>query len=217
MIYIYDILLNFSDELLYEFYEWNNNDKIDNMKKIKLAKIDKKVFDDFINKKIKVDTNFLTQIYNTCEVYEVKGCSILNYCVLLTDGNRVVGIEFDKNGYIMCMSKMLLDEEDEVLELTNNLEIININYEIKDNIKNNRLFTRKELNIKKYICIEALSAYKNKNYNKLDFMYMELFDDNSINEKEKYNKIINSMQEDISNNHFNLYKMLKLVHKKKQV
>jgi len=47
MTYIYDILLNFNDSLLYEFYEWSSNDDIENMKKIKLVKVDKRDFDCF--------------------------------------------------------------------------------------------------------------------------------------------------------------------------
>ena len=37
MIYIYDILLNFCDlNELYDFYEWNPNDNIENIKRIKI-------------------------------------------------------------------------------------------------------------------------------------------------------------------------------------
>ena len=38
MTYIYDILLNFKDELI-EFYDWNKNDNIIHIRKIPLLKI----------------------------------------------------------------------------------------------------------------------------------------------------------------------------------
>ena len=52
MIYIYDILLNFCDnDCIYDFYEWNNNDNIDNIKRIKLVYVNKDVYDDIMENK----------------------------------------------------------------------------------------------------------------------------------------------------------------------
>ena len=78
MIYIYDILLNFNDGILYEFYEWNTSDNIENMKRIKLVKIDKNDFDLFLNNKIKIDSDFLIKIFKTCEVYLNKGIETID-------------------------------------------------------------------------------------------------------------------------------------------
>ena len=130
MIYIYDILLNFSDAILYEFYEWNTNDHIDNMKRIKLAKISKKDFDLFLNYKIKIDSAFLLKIFKTCEVYLNKGIEVLDYCVLFSDGVRVLAMEFNKNGISECKSKLLLDEEEEIASLATNLEFTEIKFEL---------------------------------------------------------------------------------------
>ena len=53
MIYIYDILLNFCDsDCIYDFYEWNNCDDIENIKRIKLAHVDRNTYDIFLNKDI---------------------------------------------------------------------------------------------------------------------------------------------------------------------
>ena len=112
MIYIYDILLNFSDGVLYEFYEWNTNDDIQNMKKIKMVKIDKQDFEQFLHYKIKISTDFLLKIFKSCEVYSNKGVETLDYCCLFSDGSRVLAIEFSKNGESICKSKLLLDEEE---------------------------------------------------------------------------------------------------------
>ena len=126
MIYIYDILLNFNDGIIYEFYEWNTSDDIENMKRIKLIKIGKDDFDIFLNNKIKIDSDFLIKIFRTCEVYLNKGVDILDYACLFSDGSRVLAIEFNKNGVSQCKSKLLLDEEEEIAVLASNLEFMEV-------------------------------------------------------------------------------------------
>lgn len=217
MIYIYDILLNFSDAILYEFYEWNTNDHIDNMKRIKLAKISKKDFDLFLNYKIKIDSDFLLKIFKTCEVYLNKGIEVLDYCVLFSDGVRVLAMEFNKNGISECKSKLLLDEEEEIASLATNLEFTEIKFElIKEDVMN-RFLTRKEIKMRKYLINEIKDSYRNKNLNKLKFLYTEYFDDNESNPEVMVNSLIDSMTNDLDDKHINLYNLLCLSHKKKQV
>ena len=217
MIYIYDILLNFSDAILYEFYEWNTNDHIDNMKRIKLAKISKKDFDLFLNYKIKIDSDFLLKIFKTCEVYLNKGIEVLDYCVLFSDGVRVLAMEFNKNGVSECKSKLLLDEEEEIASLATNLEFTEIKFElIKEDVMN-RFLTRKEIKMRKYLINEIKDSYRNKNLNKLKFLYTEYFDDNESNPEVMVNSLIDSMANDLDDRHINLYNLLCLSHKKKQV
>lgn len=217
MIYIYDILLNFSDAILYEFYEWNTNDHIDNMKRIKLAKISKKDFDLFLNYKIKIDSDFLLKIFKTCEVYLNKGIEVLDYCVLFSDGVRVLAMEFNKNGISECKSKLLLDEEEEIASLATNLEFTEIKFElIKEDVMN-RFLTRKEIKMRKYLINEIKDSYRNKNLNKLKFLYTEYFDDNESNPEVMVNSLIDSMANDLDDKHINLYNLLCLSHKKKQV
>ncbi len=217
MIYIYDILLNFSDAILYEFYEWNTSDHIDNMKRIKLAKISKKDFDLFLNYKIKIDSDFLLKIFKTCEVYLNKGIEVLDYCVLFSDGVRVLAMEFNKNGISECKSKLLLDEEEEIASLATNLEFTEIKFElIKEDVMN-RFLTRKEIKMRKYLINEIKDSYRNKNLNKLKFLYTEYFDDNESNPEVMVNSLIDSMTNDLDDKHINLYNLLCLSHKKKQV
>ena len=112
---LYDILLNFCDnDLLYDFYEWDNNDDIENIKRIKLAHVNKDLLSDLLKYEGKIDTDFLLKIYRTCEIYTGKKVKIVDYCCLFSDGDRVVAIEFDKDGNSIYKSKLLLDEEDEI-------------------------------------------------------------------------------------------------------
>ena len=217
MIYVYDILINFSDNILYEFYEWNNNDVVENVKKIKLSKVEKEVFDDFLNNKVRVDKEFLLNLYKTCEVYTSRGIDILDYATLITDGVRVIAIEFNHHGISECKSKLLLEEENEILLLASNMEAEKIEYKIETKDNNIRFLTRKELKVKKYLDCEIKEAYRIKNYEKLKFLYYECFDEAESSYKTMKERFISSLQEDLTEEHLKLYNVLRNAIKKKQV
>lgn len=217
MIYIYDILLNFNDGILYEFYEWNNNDNIENMKRIKLVKLSKQDFDIFLNNKIKADSEFLIKIFKTCEVYLNKGIEVVDYSCLFSDGMRVLAIEFNSKGISECKSKLLLDEEEEISILASNLENFDIKFSVVKEENKNRFFTRKEIKIRKYLMNEIKESYRSKNYNKLNFLYMEYFDDKENDFKTMVDNLLSSMEEGLDNKHLELYEILRLSYKKKQV
>ena len=63
MIYIYDILLNFNTEF-FEFYEWEKSDLLFHIKKIPIYKVETKVIEDFLTKKVIIDSPLLLEIYN---------------------------------------------------------------------------------------------------------------------------------------------------------
>lgn len=217
MIYIYDILLNFNDGILYEFYEWSLSDHIENMKRIKLVKISKKDFDQLLNNKVKINSDFLVKIFKTCEVYLNKGISVIDYSCLFSDGTRVLAIEFNSKGISECKSKLLLDEEEEIAMLATNLDFMEIDYEIIKEEKKNRFLTRKELKVRKYLISEIKDSYRKKNYSKLNFLYMEYFDYSEDDPKKMVDLLLKSMDECLEEKHFNLYNLLRLSHKKKQV
>ena len=167
--------------------------------------------------KIKIDSDFLLKIFKTCEVYLNKGIEVLDYCVLFSDGVRVLAMEFNKNGISECKSKLLLDEEEEISSLATNLEFTEIKFElIKEDVMN-RFLTRKEIKMRKYLINEIKDSYRNKNLNKLKFLYTEYFDDNESNPEVMVNSLIDSMTNDLDDKHINLYNLLCLSHKKKQV
>ena len=217
MIYIYDILLNFCDcDMIYDFYEWSQNDNIENIKRIKLVQVERKMLDDLLNYNVIINDVFLLKIYRTCEVYTTKKVKIVDYACLFSDGDRVIAIEFNKEGNAIYKSKLLIDEEEEIAILASNLEKINIDFSLKEKVLENRFFTRNELTIRKYLIKEIEESYKNKNYGKLKYLYQEYFDkENNVYSKMK-DELLNSMKTSIDERHKNIYQLLKLT-KKKQV
>ncbi len=218
MIYIYDILLNFCDcDMLYDFYEWNQSDAIENIKRIKLLHVDRKVFDNLLYYDIKMDSDFLLKIYRTCEVYTTKKVKIIDYCCLFSDGDRVIAIEFDKGGNVLYKSKLLLDEEEEIAVLADNLEIFSFKYELLKRVLDDRFFTRNELLIRKYLVKEIEECYSSKNYNKLKFLYQEYFEDDDLSYIEMKKKLLDSLKLAVDDKHIGIYQLLKSTSKKKQV
>ena len=54
MNYIYDILLNFNN-IPYDIFEWNKDDKILHIRKIPLIKLSTFDLSNLVNKKVKID------------------------------------------------------------------------------------------------------------------------------------------------------------------
>ena len=136
MTYIYDGLLNFSDtERIVEFFEWNNNDSIDHIKRIPLIRISSNAFNELINNNIVVEKEFLDKIQDSTWMY--KKTKNLEYAVLITDLNKVIAFEFNKEGKIIAKSGLLLDEEEEIIEESYDLKEEKLNYKIESKINNN--------------------------------------------------------------------------------
>ena len=119
MEYIYDIVLNFND-CYYEFYEWNSKDKIINVKKIPVYRIN--------------DIDYLSFKYNKVSIVNKFNQNYNIY--LVTNTLEVMAIMLDKSGNIIKRSSLLLEEADEVLEISEKLEVTNITY--KKNIPQDR-------------------------------------------------------------------------------
>ena len=70
MDYYYDVLLNFQERYCM-FYEWDENDALDYVKKIPLLHVSAKAFEDLRQKKIKVEKEFLSAIENKTKLKQI--------------------------------------------------------------------------------------------------------------------------------------------------
>ena len=112
MNYVYDVVLNFQEELI-EFYEWDSKDTIDHIKKIPIFRINSTSLNDLINKNIIISNDFIQKIKNKTKCF--RKTNDLKYSALFTDLNKVIGIEFSETGKILCRSSLLLDEEESII------------------------------------------------------------------------------------------------------
>lgn len=211
MTFIYDIILNFNSEF-YEFYEWEKNDYITHIRKIPIYKVDTKIIDDVLNKKIIVDSKFLCEILNKTEIFENKKIKTLKYACLLTDSYRVIAILLNDDYNIIKVSDLLLDEAYDTINISKRLKIETIAYNIIGDRKNNVFLTRNEVKIKKYIFTELKNAYKNKDIDKLKYLYFEYFNNYLSDINKIYVELVNSLNKEITPLHLKLYELLKLAH-----
>ncbi len=213
MIYIYDVLLNFNTDLI-EFFEWEEDDLIVYIKKIPIYKVNDKFIFDLINNKIKVDNFFLEEIKNKTYFCDNSSNQDFKYCVLFTNLNTIIGVCFNNNGNVIYLSKLLVEEEQEILIIANRLSYKEINYEVLDNYKRiNDNLTRKERYIKNILLEKINELYINNNIEKLNYLYYEYFNKVCNNKKEEYEKLIDSIN-NFNYKHKNLYDILKLSEQK---
>ncbi|MEG2283372.1 MAG: DUF3603 family protein [Bacilli bacterium] len=218
MIYIYDILLNWTDpESIYNFYEWRTGDTIEHIKRMPLVKVTKQTLSDFLNNKVIIPSDFLNTIKEMTEVFRNKKVETVTYATCLSDGVKALAFEFNEGGELIYHSTMLLDEEEDIIDLVSKTEFMDINYKIKSPITNiNNGLTRLEVDKKQFLIKELEQAHKTQNGTKLSYLYQEYFAASSDDSNYMYNKLIESFTP-FSNNHEKLYQLLKLSMTKKQV
>ena len=216
MIYIYDLLLNFMDSnRLIEFYEWDSKDGLEHIKKIPLFKISSVDMDNIINNNIKVSKDFLDKINNNTTLYRNK--YNIKYGVLFCDLNKVVGVEFNKEGTIICRSSLLLDEEEDILDEVSVFEDYDFNYKVLKEYTYNSFLTRKELFKKNYLEKELKKIYTDKYYDKFNYLYEEIFGKDNKPLEDKYKIIINDINNNYNNKYNKLYEIVRLSYKKNRL
>lgn len=206
MIYIYDILLNFKDEL-YDFYDWNKNDNIIHIRKIPLIKIKEKDLVNIKNNNVKFDEETLNQIKDKTEIFTPKISKKIEYMALLSDGNYVIGLQIE--GKKIKKSSLLIDEELDILEDVNNLDFMNINYKIINKNINNELKTRKQRETEKFIK-KGINKIKNDE-EKLKYLYYECFDKKEENKEKILHKMLNNINNlDVNKKIYNFLKLIEV-------
>ena len=181
MDYIFDIVLNFQNNY-YEFYEWKPTDKIINVKKILVYKVNNK--------------NYLNLKYNDI-ILDTKILPKQNKMFLITNGVEVMGILLDNNGKLIKRSSLLIDESDEVLEDKETLKPFPLKYK-KNNLKPHISLER--IKEEKYQFIQ--NYFSNININKdeylLKYLYYDIYNKEENNIKKVYKNLIDLITNDIN-------------------
>lgn len=177
MNYIYDILLNFQD-VLYDFYDWNPNDNIINIRKIPLFKIASNQLKEIKENSVRLELEFLKKIQNKTELFSSKDIRNIEYCCLFSDGTETIALLLKNN--MIQKSNLLVDEEIEVLEVVTRLKEEKLEYQIIKRDKKIEFKTRKELETEKQIRKNLKKLKEENAYQQLKYLYYECF-----NEKEE--------------------------------
>ena len=188
MYYIYDVLLDFNNEL-YDFYEWYSKDKIENFKKIPIFRISDDDLYNLINYKVNVSKDFLNKIYKKSEGHY----GSYRYASLFTNNKKIFALEFGSDGSIKNYSSLLPDEEDDILMHMKKLNILKLDYKISNIKVNAHNKVRYIDDISTYNKKYLENLYKNKMFDEVNYLYSEVYDDGLKNDiKYKYDKLRNS-------------------------
>lgn len=206
MNYLYDILLNFNSKL-YEVFEWEKSDIITHIRRIPFFKVNSKTLYELLNYKVSFSVEFISNLYKKTECFSKNKIININYAFLVTDGKEVVALNCNKNN-IIGYSKLIFDEELEALEYALSLKYTNIDYSINSLVFKKCFKTRNELKIRNYIFKELSDMYKNNDYDKLRFLYLECFNKSLV--LNKYTEFHSEIESNWDEVYIKLYNLLKL-------
>ncbi len=204
---VYDLFLNFQEQA-FDFFEWTKQDTIEHIKKIPMVRVDTTTVLDFLYKDVQVSFPFLGEIHNLTEKYDLEK---LEYACLFSDGKIAVAVEFSKDGFSIYKSRLLLDDEEEIIRYVSNEEKQKIEYQVVSPDFRMTFFTRREMRVKNFLEREILKAYQNKEHSKLQYLYLEYFDEVEENLKFMKQKLLDSMECSLNQKHFDLYELLLLL------
>ena len=207
MNFFYDLLVNYNDAKPYEFYEWEKSDNIIHLKKIPVFKISSSDLNHFLKNDIIINQNFLETIHNKTESYNSK--NKYNYMSLFTDEKNSIIIEFSSDGKSLYKSKMLLEEELDLLEIAYSLKKEKIEYILGE--KNNYNQDLRQIqNVKRLLLTEIKTLKEQNNIYKLRYLFKEITNEDEDNKKVIVEKLISIIKSDFNENHLKLYNIIKL-------
>lgn len=208
MSYIYDILLNFKQEL-YEFYDWNTSDSIIHVRKIPLFLVSSQTINDLKNFVVKIDDNFLKKVKDKTEIFQNKHIVSLPTSFLLSDGLEVIALLINDNQ--IKISRLLVEEELEVLDEVQKLKEDNFDYKKIKKRYVQTFKTRKDMKMEQYLKKE-LKKLEKEDILELQYLYYECF----LEEETDRKKIIDRFYQELNNNFSfiasKLLSFFKLVH-----
>lgn len=205
MIYAYDLLVNESN-LIHDFYDWMEKDKLLHIRRIPLFKVSDKTYIDLLCKKIRIDKEFLSLIKDKTQVFMPTNVDTISYACVFTNGVNALYINFDK-GVNEIKSKFLVPEEIEIINLSNKMKVSDISYNIIGNKIIRNSVTRKE-NEKINMILNNLETIKDKQ-DKIDYLYYEWFGNKNSNNK--YDALVKDIKKSYSSKHEELLEILDLM------
>lgn len=207
MNYIYDLVLNFSEnERILEFYEWMKEDVLSTIAKIPIIRINRFQMNDILNNKISVTKTFLKKYENKTLLDDG---SLLKFSFLVTDLSKVIALEFSSKGEVIRRSSLLLDEEEAIIEESLDYQEEELNYKIIRNYLKFDFLTRDERKIRSSLINELNYLYKNKKYDEINYLYEELFN-KKISIHDKYKFLIDDISNNYSSKYNKIYDIIKM-------
>lgn len=205
MKFIYDIVVNFEKDF-FEFYEWEKEDNIINIKKIPLFLISNETYKNIKYNNVSVNSSFVDKIRDKTFAYnKIK----IGPSCLITNGVEAIGIMLDNNGNVIKKSSLLIDEEDEILEEATDIDVYDIIILNKRKIINNN-GNRRE-NKKKKFLINYIN--KESNTSNLKYLYYDYFEKENEDVSFIKKKLISEINHSWNKRLNNFYETAKIINR----
>lgn len=187
---IYDILVNFK-KIPYEFYEWNKEDDVKHVKKMPSIKVsDSTLYDIFYNDAV-VSKNFLDQIKDKTEIFFGRTVKKVKYACVIYNDDVALSILLNDNGEIIGKSKLLFDEEEDVLK--EDVPLKEIDYNIIKKSKKISGLTRREAKIVLLLSKYLDKIHEIKKNDEIKYMYFECFNKVEEDNEKAYKNLKNEV------------------------
>lgn len=187
---IYDILVNFK-KIPYEFYEWNKEDDVKHVKKMPSIKVsDSALYDIFYNE-VKISKNFLDQIKDKTEIFFGRTIKKVKYACVIYNDDVALSILFNDNGEIIGKSKLLFDEEEDVLK--DDVSLKEIDYNVIKKPKKISGLTRREAKIVLLLSKYLDKIHESKKNDEIKYMYFECFNKVEEDNEKAYKNLKNEV------------------------
>lgn len=206
MVYVYDTLVNLNEELI-DFYDWEESDDYVHIRRVPLYKVNSIDYMNFVTKKVRLDEEELSKLYDKSQIFSNRGIDSLKYAFVVTDGNGAVILEFNDKGFISRRSKFIVNEEMEIIDMAKSVREEKIKYNVVSKKINRSTMIRSEKKILNDI-LEELNSIKNDK-EKIDYLYYEWFDSNDGDDK--YFKLVSDLKSKFTDKHMEFLELLNLL------
>lgn len=204
MNYYYDIIVNFQDDNLM-FYEWNDKDCLELLKKIPAFQVPVKVLKDVTNYNIQVSGEFLEKIKDKTKLKN----GTIEYAALLISKNGAIVLEFASDGKSIARSSLQVGDECHVLDTAYTIDMEKLDYSLLNKLEYHKTL-RSDKTIKDVINLEIETLYRTKKWEKIVFLYNEWFKKSKNNIAEMLRDMQNKLQGEVTSAEINVYKLIKL-------
>lgn len=196
MNYYYDVTLNFDLECLWNFYEWEKDDLLMEIRKIPLFRVNFDTMKDFLSHHICVSKSFVDEIAHKTTL---KSCEEVYAAFLMSDSKNSLAVLLNESGHVIALSKLLVSDDNNVNEYMYTLRETEIPYEILG-IREKRKMLRQEEKIKNFILLEMKTLLEEKNVSKLKYWYYECFSSECDDIQIMYDNMLRYLDEPMNAN-----------------
>ena len=195
MTYIYDVTLNFN-EVLYDFFEWNNSDNLIHVRKIPIFKVSNDTFLNVLTYEVQLSDEILYKIKDKTDTYGKKTKSFTS-CLIRNEDN-IIALKFDDNCISKQFSIIIIEEELDILEIR-----VSMTKSFEYKTLNKRKFltsTRYDSVNRTYLQKQINSLNIDNDREKIKYLYFEYFGKYINDEKTALNKLKKEIIKDNYNN-----------------